>query len=207
MRNRGRISKVGWAMVAVASWVGCGGGAEGAVKRADAEFNPATAANAFLPIDELNPAVAQIFTVGFDGRLEEFQLVITDGESADDGVVRITVQPAPGGVIDPDPNASLIDPILVDTSTLPAVLVEEFTTFDIGDEPGRDVLVGDQLALVVEFVSRATSVDNDAIVRVLGRLTGTYAGGNGATGALGVAFTNNTDDYFFRTFVLVSTSN
>lgn len=207
MRNRGRISRVGWVAIALATWVACGSGPEGAVKRADAEFNPASAANAFLPVHEANPAVAQTFTVGLDGRLEEFQLVITDGESADDGVVRITVQPAPGGVIDPDPNASLIDPILVNTTSLPAVLVEEFTTFDIGDEPGRDVLVGDQLALVVEFVSRSTNVDNAPIVRVLGQLNGTYAGGNGATGELGVAFTNNTDDYFFRTFVLVSSSN
>lgn len=207
MGSLGRFSSIAAGFCSVAVGLACGSGPEGSVKRADAEFNPATPANAFLPISEANPAVAQIFTVGFDGRLEEFQLVITDGESADDGVVRVTVQPAPGGVIDPDPNASLIDPILVETSTLPAILVEEFTIFDIGDEPGRDVLAGDRLALVVEFVSRATNVDAAPIVRVLGQLNGTYPDGTGATGELGVGFVNNTDDYFFRTFLLVPTSN
>lgn len=207
MGSLGRFSRIAAAACTVAAALACGSGPEGSVKRADAEFNPATAADAFPPIVETNPAVAQTFTVGYDGRLEEFQLVITDGESADAGVIRITVQPAPGGVIDPDPNASLIDPILVDTTTLPALLIEEFTTFDIGDQPGRDVMVGDQLALVVEFVSRATSTDTGPIARVLGQLNGSYADGNGAAGELGVSFTNNTDDYFFRTFVLVPSSN
>lgn len=202
-----RFGGIGVAFGIAALGAGCGGGsAEGPLKVADAQFNPPTAATAFRPVNEANRAVAQTFTVGLDGRLEEFWLVITDGESVDAGVVRITVQPVSvGGVIDFDVNHSLIDPILVNTSSLPAVLVEQFTEFNIGNEPGRDVLVGEKYALVVEFVSRATNTDANAIARVLGQLPNPgdpYANGTGATGQLGVGFTNNTEDYFFRTFIL-----
>lgn len=204
--GRGRAT---WGILMAAALVsGCGGGsAEGPLKLADAEFNPPTAATAFRPIDETNRAVAQTFTVGLDGRFDEFWLVITDGESADAGVVRITVQPvSAGGVIDDDPNHSLINPITVNTSSLPAVLVEQFTEFNLTSQPGvRDVVVGEKYALVVEFVSRATSHDTNAIARVLGQLPNPgdpYANGTGATGQLGVGFTNNTEDYFFRTFIL-----
>lgn len=207
MRLAGRFGWIGatWGLAALVA--GCGGGsAEGPIKVADAQFNPPTAATAFRPVNEANPAVAQTFTVGVDGRLEEFWLVITDGESADAGVVQITVQPvSAGGVIDSNPNNSLIDPIVVNTTSLPAVLVEQFTEFNIGNEPGRDVLAGEKYALVVEFVSRATNNDTNPIVRVLGQLPNPgdpYANGTGATGELGVGFTNNTEDYFFRTFIL-----
>lgn len=185
--------------------VGCGGSAEGPELVSDAAFNPPSAATAFRAVDEGNPAVAQTFTVGQDGRLEQFSFVLTDGESADDGTVQVTIQPvSAGGVIDDDPNNSLIDPILVDTATLPEILVEEFTDFDIGMEPGRDVLAGERYAIVVEFVSRDTDDDTDAIARVLGQLPAPgdpYAGGTGATGELEVGFTNNTEDYFFETVI------
>ena len=182
---------------------GCGDGAGGAVLRADSEFNPPSAANTFDPVHEANPAVAQTFTVEQDGRLEEFWIVITDGPSDDAGTIRVTVQPVDGGgVVDDDVADSLIDPIVVNTATLPEILIEEFTEFDIGDEPGRDVLAGERYAIVVEFVSRATSTDTDPIAIVLGQSGNPFAGGNGAAGELGVGFTNNTDDYFFRTFVL-----
>lgn len=203
-----RLWKNAWGSIVVAGVVaGCGGGdPSGSIVVADAEFNPASAATAFRPINEANPAVAQTFTVLQDGLLEEFWLVITDGESADAGTVRVTIQPvSAGGVIDADSNNSLIDPIIVDTTSLPAVLVEQFTEFDIGSEPGRDVLAGERYAIVVEFVSRATNNDTNPIVRVLGQLPSPgdpYAGGTGATGELDVSFTNNTEDYFFRTFVL-----
>lgn len=188
--------------IACVIWAGCGGSPEGSVVRVDAEFNPDTAADEFEPLHEDTPAVAQIFTVQEDGRLEEFWIVITDGQSTDDGTLRVTVQPVVAGVIDEDVADSLIDPIVVQTADLPPTLVEEFTEFDIGDEPGRDVLAGEQYAIVVEFVSRATSDDDeDPIALVLGQENNPYADGNGATGELDVAFVNNTDDYFFRTFV------
>ncbi|MBY0398828.1 hypothetical protein K2X89_00910 [Myxococcota bacterium] len=201
MTRAGRIGGIGAAIIAAFA-AGCGGGAEGPLKVVDAQFNPPTAATAFRPINEANRAVAQIFTVGADGRLEEFWLVITDGNSADNGTVRITIQPVlAGDVIDDDTNNSLIDPILVNTSSLP-VAIEQFTEFDIGDEPGRDVVMGEKYALVVEFVSRATSNDAAPIALVLGQTGNPFATGIGATGQLNVGFTNNTDDYFFRTFLL-----
>jgi len=189
-----------------AALAGCGSDPEAAVLFTDAEFNPPSAATAFRAIDEGSPAVAQTFTVENDGRLEQFWLVVTDGESDDDGTIQVTIQPvSAGGVIDDDEDNSLIDPILIDTTTLPDVLVEEFTEFDIGDEPGRDVLAGERYALVVSFVERTTDDDDDAIARVLGQLPNPgdpYADGTGATGELGVGFSDNTEDYFFRTFVL-----
>jgi hypothetical protein len=206
-------SKQGWrsalvaAGTAVTLLVACSSGSpQSSVLRADAQFNPATAATAFRPISEASPAVAQTFTVLQDGLLDQFWLVITDGESDDAGTVRITIQPvSAGGVVDDDPNHSLIAPIVVNTTALPALLVEEFTEFNLASKPGRDVLTGEKYALVVEFVSRATSHDTNAIVRVLGQFAApgdNFTGGTGSTGELGVGFTNNTEDYFFRTFVL-----
>ena len=186
---------------------GCGSGSpQGAVLRADAEFSPPVSATAFEAIDEVNAAVAQTFTVQQDGLFEKFEFVITDGESADAGTIQVTVQPvSAGGVIDDDPNNSLIDPILVNTASLPAILVDESTLFDVGSQPGREVLVGERYAIVVAFVSRATNHDTNAIARILGLLPNPgdpYADGTGATGELNVGFTNNTEDYFFQTFVL-----
>lgn len=198
-----RFRGVGCAFAVGALVLGCGGSTEAPVLRADAQFNPPSAADTFALVREASPAVAQSFIVEQDGRLEEFWLVVTDGPSADAGTIRITLQPVDGGgVIDDDPTHSLIDPIVIDTTTLPDVLLEEFTEFNIGDEPGRDVLAGERYAIVVEFVSRATSNDTAAIAIVLGQTGDPFAEGSGATGELNVGFTNNTDDYFFRTFVL-----
>lgn len=198
-----RFLGLGWALAVWIGSSGCGGDAGGSVLRVDSEFNPPSAATAFRPVNEANLAVAQTFTVEQDGQLEEFWLVITEGQSADAGTIRITVQPVDGGgVIDDDVVDSLIDPIVINTSTLPAILIEEFTEFDIGDEPGRNVVAGERYAVVVEFVGRTTSTDADPIALVLGQTGDPFADGNGATGELGVGFTNNTEDYFFRTFVL-----
>ena len=198
-----RFRGVGCAFAVGALVLGCGGSAEGPVLRTDAEFNPPSAASAFRALNEANVAVAQTFTIEQDGRLEEFWLVITEGQSADSGTIRITVQPVDGGgVIDEDLADSIIDPIVVDTDSLPGFALEEFTEFDIGDEPGRDVLAGERYALVVEFVDRTTNNDTDPIAMVLGQTGDPFAGGSGATGELNVGFTNNTEDYFFRTFVL-----
>lgn len=179
---------------------GCGSGGEGLVLVADAEFDPVTASDHNIGISELMPGVAQTFTVLADGRLERFWLVVTDGESPDDGTIRVTVRPLVGGLPDPNPASSIIRPIDVDTTILPATLVEQFTIFDVGDHPGRDVLAGEQYALVIEFLSR-TGVDTTPIARVLGQTGDPFPGGTGAADA-GGGFVANTNDYLFRTFVL-----
>ena len=183
---------------------GCGG-SDGLVLRVDAEFNPVVGANQQAGLSEANRGVAQSFTVLSAGKLEKFSLIITDGPSPDDGVIRITVRPLDGmGEPDPDPASSIIVPIDVDTSTLPATLVETFTEFFVGDDPGRQVMPGEQYAIVIDFVSR-TGVDTADIALVLGQDNSAgdpYAGGTGWTGESMVGFTANTDDYIFRTFVL-----
>jgi hypothetical protein len=191
----------------VATGMGCGSGsADGLVLRADAEYDPATVSDTSWPIAEATPGAAQSFTVLADGQLDEFWIVITQGESLDDGVIRITVRPTDAmGIPDPDPNSSIIRPIDVDTALLPPVLVDEFSVFNVGDEPYRQVLAGEMFAIVVDFVSRSTTNDANAIVRVLGQtnaLGDPYLEGTGSTGESGVGFTANTNDYFFRTFVL-----
>ncbi len=190
----------------VATGMGCGSSADGLVLRADAEYDPATVSDTSWPIAEATPGAAQSFTVLADGQLDEFWFVITQGESLDDGVIRITVRPTDAmGVPDSDPNSSIIRPIDVDTTLLPPVLVDEFSVFNVGDEPNRQVLAGEMYAIVVDFVSRSTSNDVNAIARVLGQtnaLGDPYLEGTGSTGESGVGFTANTNDYFFRTFVL-----
>jgi hypothetical protein len=182
---------------------GCDFNSNNKVLRVDAEFDPATPQDTTQPIREANPGVAQTFTVLADGKFEEFWIVITQGESVDDGTIRITVRPLNAmGEPDADPGTSIIDPIDVDTSTLPAVLVDEFTEFFVGNDPDRQVLAGEEYAIVVDFVSRATSTDTNAIARMLGQAGDPYVDGTGSTGESGVGFTNNTEDYFFRTFVL-----
>ncbi len=181
----------------------CGTKSDSPILRVDAQFDPGTVFDTSQPIREVAPGVAQTFTVLTDGVFEEFWIVLTDGESMDDGTIRITVRPLNiAGEPDPDPNTSIIVPIEVETSTLPSIFVDEFTVFSVGGDPNRDVLVGEEYAIVVDFVSRATSNDTNAIARVLGQAGNPYADGSGATGESGVGFTNNADDYFFRTFVL-----
>ena len=181
--------------------VGCGSSSgSGSVLYVDAEFDPDTASDHSLGLSESNPGVAQTFTVLEDGKFEQFSIVVTDGESPDNGVIRITVRPATGGVPNPSEASSIIDPINVATSTLPATLVEEFTVFDVGDDSGRQVLAGEEYAIVVEFVSRA-GVDSTPIARVLGQLGNPFAGGNGAMDPT-TGYVVNTNDYFFRTFSL-----
>ncbi len=183
---------------------GCGS-SDGLVLRVDAEFNPVVGANQQVGISEANRGVAQSCTVLSAGKLEKFSLIITDGPSPDDGVIRITVRPLNAmGEPDPDPASSIIVPIDLDTTTLPATLVETFTEFFVGNDPGRQVMPGEEYAIVVDFVSR-TGVDTAAIALVLGQDNSggdPYAGGTGWTGESLVGFTANTDDYIFRTFVL-----
>ena len=56
---------------------------------------------------------------------------------------------------------------------------------------------------MVDFVSRTTMTDTGSLAGLLGIAGDPYPDGTGATGESNVGFTNNTDDYFFRTFVLV----
>ena len=205
--------KNGWllgVLVAAIFAGGCGDGGTGNLLFVDAEFDPLDpeliVSDVAQPIHEANLAVAQSFTVLSTGKFEEFWIVITQGESADDGIIRITVRPL-NAMGEPDENeaSSIIDPIDIDTATLPALLLEEFTEFDVGDEPGRSVVVGETYAIVVDFISREAMTDVLPIARMLGQtdaLGDPYMDGMGSTGETGVGFTNNTDDYFFRTFVL-----
>jgi len=184
---------------------GCGD-TEGAVVIVDAEFDPVAASDAFGGVNEATTGIAQTFTVLNDGKFERFWVVITQGNSADSGTIRISVRPLIGGLPNPSIASSIITPIDVDTSTLPATLVETFSMYDVGADPGRDVLTGETYAIVVEFVSRATSTDVNPIAFVLGisgALGDPYAGGSGAedTGG-GYALDPTMDDYIFRTFVL-----
>lgn len=181
----------------------CGSKGDRSVLVVDAEFDPDTPSDVSQPVQESNPGVAQSFTVLADGTFDEFWIVVTDGESADDGTIQITVRPVNAmGEPDPDPSTSIIVPIDVDTSTLPATLVDTFTIFSVSDDPDRDVLAGEAYAIVVDFVSRETNTDTNAIARVLGQTGDPYADGTGSTGESHVGFTSNTEDYFFRTFVL-----
>jgi hypothetical protein len=192
------------ALFFLAAGVGCGSSDRSVVK-VDAEYDPATISDTSWPIAETTPGVAQSYTVLADGKLDQFWFVITQGESLDDGVIRITVRPTDAmGVPDPDPNSSIIDPIDVDTTLLPPVLVDEFSVFDVSSESGR-VRAGEMYAIVVDFVRRTTNNDTNAIARVLGQtnaLGDPYLEGTGSTGESGVGFTANSNDYFFRTFVL-----
>ena len=188
--------------------VGCGGGgAEGAVLVVDAQFDPAAVSNLSAPIEEGTTSVAQIFTVIQAGKLEEFWLVLTNAESADEGTIRVTIRPLDGsGEPDPSPASSIINPIDVDTSTLPTFPIETFTEFDVGNDPGRVVSPGQEYAIVVEFVNRVPAgavSDGFPIARVLGRDDNGDAIGLGSTSPDGTTWTNSaTDDYIYRTFVL-----
>ncbi len=201
--NRFWVALGGLALAALL-W-GCSGSGSGLVLFVDAQFDPATA-NDIVPapgVNEANPAVAQTFTVLSSGKFEEFWLVLSQGPSSDSGTIRITVRPVNGaGEPNDDPNTSIIRPIDVDTSTLPGGAAETFTEFFVGDDPGREVTTGQVYAIVVEFVSRASTTDVLEIAIIKGQMANPYADGSGSAGESGVGFTNNTNDYFFRTFVL-----
>lgn len=204
--------RAGWILVLfclITTSVGCDfGNGSRSIVRVDAEYDPETISDASSPISELTPGVAQSYTVLADGRLDQFWFVITRGESLDDGVIRVTVRPTDAmGIPDSDPNSSIINPIDVDTAVLPPVLVDEFSIFDVGSEPGRYVLAGETYAIVVDFVSRSTNNDTAAIARVLGltwAAVDPYPEGTGSTGESGVGFAALPNNYFFRTFVLQS---
>lgn len=189
-------------LLTIAVGVGCFGNAIEEELRIDAEFDPVEDSDVSRGVRESNVAVAQTFTVLSDGLFQEFWIVLKDGISADDGIIQITVRPLNvDGEPDNDFTTSIIDPIDVDTSTLPTDMLENFTVFEVLDDPAPSVLVGDKYAIVVEFQSRATMTDTDSIALILGQSRDLYLEGTGSTSALGVNFTNNTEDYFFRTFL------
>ena len=209
MFAKNRFVCVGLAsLLALSLLSGCGGGgAEGAVLFVDAEFDPAAVSNLSSPIGETTTSAAQIFEVIQAGKLEEFWIVLTNAESADEGTVQVTIRPLDGGGR-PNPSSatSIITPIDVDTATLAPFPIETFVEFDVGDDPGRVVAPGDQLAIVVEFVSRVPAgalSDGLPIARLLGRDDNGDPIGLASTSPDGLTWTNNaTDDYIYRTFVL-----
>lgn len=185
----------------------CGGNPSGPVVQIDVEYDPVAVSNISAPIDESTTSAAQIVLIGNDGKFEEFRLVLTNAESVDGGTIRITVRPLDAmGEPDPSPASSIINPIDVDVTTLPNNPVETFTIFDVGNDPGRQVMTGDELAIVVEFVSRVVTgavSDGLPIARLLGRDDDGYTDGDGSTSPDGTTWTNSaTDDYFFSTYLL-----
>lgn len=201
-RSGSRIA-AGLMALTLAVGVGCGGSGSGLTLFVDAEYDPAAASNTNPGIHEASLSVAQTFTVLQDGKFEEFEIVLTQGSSVDDGVVRIDVRPVlPTGEPEPDDTNSLFTPIDIDTVDLPATLMDEYTLFDVGDEPNREVLAGEEYAIVVTFVSRTGVDTNQPIAYLLGRLGDEYADGSGSLDPDGLGFTNDMADYFFRTFVL-----
>ncbi len=209
MFAKNRFVCVGLAsLLALSLLSGCGGGgAEGAVLFVDAEFDPAAVSNLSSPIGETTTSAAQIFDVIQAGKLEEFWIVLTNAESADEGTVQVTIRPLDGrGRPNPSSATSIITPIDVDTATLAAYPIETFVEFDVGDDPGRVVDPGNQFAIVVEFVSRVPAgalSDGLPIARLLGRDDNGDPIGLASTSPDGVTWTNNaTDDYIYRTFVL-----
>jgi len=183
----------------------CGGGGEGAIVVVDAEYDPAGAFDADAPVSETD-SVAQIFTVLATGKFERFWIELTQGSALESGFIRITVRPTIAGLPDPSPASSIINPIDVDTDDLPTAGIEQFTVFDVGNDPGRQVTAGDELAIVVEFLSRDTGTIGNPIARLLGTdgtLGDPFAGGAGAEDSGGgFALNPSMDDYIFRTFVL-----
>ncbi len=181
----------------------CSDGGDGKVLYADAEYDPDASSDTSVSIHEGSLSVAQTFTLLGDGKFERFQLVVTQGAAGSSGTIRVDVRPLLGtGEPETTDANSIIDPIDVDTTTLPGTLVDDFTVFDVGDQPDRQVLAGQQYAIVVTFLSRAAGNLNDPIAIVLGRTGDEYADGSGSTDPDGMGFTNNAFDYFFRTFVL-----
>ena len=207
MLDRSRPLVLVGLLLAALTGGGCGSDTEGAVLVVDAQFNPVEAVSAVGPVNT-SSGVAQSFTVINDGKLERFWLLLSQGTSIDSGTIRISIRPVVGGVPDAALGSSIITPIDVDTTTLPALGAETFTMFDIGDQPGREVVSGEIYAMVVELVSRsATPGDGNEVARLLG-IDGSggdpYADGGASQDAGGgYVISPTSDDYLFRTFVLV----
>ncbi len=193
-------------VIALTTLVGCGGDAACNVLRADAEFPFDVAATVLHPSNEDNLLVAQTFIVEKDmGLLEEFWIVLIDGVSDDAGLVRVTVRPLNGmGVPDPDEASSIITPIDVNTSTLPQFADADYIKFDVGEDPFREVVMGDEFGIVIEFIGRTTTNDTLPVASLLGVSGDPFAQGTGSEDNDDTGFVNSTDDYFFRTFVLSS---
>jgi len=191
-------------LAVVTSGSSCGSSPDKSKVVEDAIYDPAVASDAFDGTSEASPAAAQTFTVLNDGRLEQFEIVLTQGSSADSGMVSVDIRPTDGlGAPDMDPSTALVS-FDVDTSTLPPTLREEFTLFQFGGATDIDVLAGEEYAIVVEFVSRATSTDTAPIALLLGVAGDGYMDGDGYTGESNVGFMDSAKDYFFATYVRVS---
>ena len=171
--------------------------------RVDAEYDPDLASDASASIHEAALSVAQTFTVLRNGEFSEFDFVITQGAGGSAGMLRIDVRPVlVTGEPEPDDMNSIINPIEIDTTDLPDTLVDEFTNFELAEDPDREVFAGEQYAIVVTFLSRTAGNINEPIALVLGRAGNEYMDGSSSLDPDGMGFTNNLADYFFRTYVL-----
>ena len=197
MFSKGRFVYVSLAsLLALSLSPGCGGGdAKGAVLIVDAEFDAAVVSNLSSPIEETTTSAAQIFDVIQAGKLEEFWIVLTNAESADEGTARVTIRPLDGGGRPNSSSAtSIITPIDVDTTTLAAFPIETFVEFVVGDDLGRVVDPGNQFAIVVEFVNRVPAgalSDGLPVAHLLGRDDNGDPIGTASTSPDGVTWANN----------------
>lgn len=173
------------------------------VEIVDRRYNPDRAANTVAEISETSQAAAQTFRVTEDDcAFERIKIVLTQGPSVNSGIVRVDIRPtdtmqAPD--IDPD---SAVASLEIDTATLPPPLVDEFTTFNFDGQPGRGVRGDDTYSVVVEFIQRDGVSDGLPIATLLGRSGDPYERGDGYVGASNVAFVENGDDYFFKSYLL-----
>ena len=194
---------LGLAAVLIWAGVGCNTSSEGLVLFADAEYDPMAVSDSNPPIQENQLEVAQTFTVLQTGKFDSFQMVVTQGTPGGAGIIQVDVRPLlmTGEPENTDVN-SIIEPLMIDTTTLPQVTIEDYTVFDVSDQPFRDVEAGDEYAIVISFVSRSAGNVNEPIAIVYGRTGDEYPDGSGSLNPDGMGFTNNTSDYFFRTFSL-----
>jgi hypothetical protein len=192
-------------LVLVLMWagIGCNTDSRSLVLYVDAEYNPAETNDTTPQIHEAALSVAQTFTVLEDGKFDSFQLVLSQGTAGGSGIIRVDVRPVlPTGEPETTDRNSIITPVDVDTATLPPITIEEYTVFDDTDAKSRQVLAGQQYAIVVSFLSRTAGIVNEPIALVYGRTGDEYPDGSGSIDPDGMGFTNNTSDYFFRTFSL-----
>ena len=182
--------------------IACGGGGSWYWDVNTPSFDPDQDADAFFDVSETSQAVAQTFPVSWnDCYLDKISLVVTQGPSQDEGVLRVDVRPTDDtGAPDPS-SASILSSREIDTAKLPGPLVDEFTTFNFEKHDGPDVEKDRLYAVVVEFVSRSGSMDSLPIATVLGasgEIEDPYPEGAAFVGASDIAFSVTLDDLFFE---------
>lgn len=208
MQSKWNRNRILLGVIATVVWagVGCNTSSEGLVLYADAEYDPPDASDVQTQIHETSLQVAQTYTVLQDGKLDSFQLVVTQGTPGGAGMLQVDVRPLlmTGEPENTDAN-SIITPLMIDTATLPLVGVEDYTVFDVSQQvTSRQVTAGEEFAIVFTFLSRSTGTMGQPIAYVYGRTGDEYLDGSASTNPDGMGFMNDlNDDYFFRTFLLI----